>query len=132
MEMTVWMDAWQLQCCGTPFSIGDEVTWTLGDADMDWLAEPLGPATTAEIDAAEEHHGGLPSRTPTTTGTVTSIHAVHCRYAPEPGADDRTLSPVKDSAILTTTTTADGWESAQEDRTFIGYLIHLDTPPHRA
>ena len=26
--MTIWIDAWQLQCCGEPFLVGSPVTWT--------------------------------------------------------------------------------------------------------
>ncbi|MET8471047.1 DUF6578 domain-containing protein [Streptomyces sp. NPDC006422] len=25
----VWYDDWQMECCGTPFSVGDEVAWPL-------------------------------------------------------------------------------------------------------
>ena len=37
--LTVWVDSWQMQCCGEPFRVGSQVTWTLGAADQDWLRE---------------------------------------------------------------------------------------------
>src|ERR1700678_752135 len=106
MDMTVWVDAWQMQCCGEQFGIRSRVSWTLGEADRDWLATMLGDGVT--VDAAEEHHGGVPEGTPETTGTVTAISAVHCRYAPSPGDGGRTLYPVGLSAVLTSVTKAHG------------------------
>ena len=41
----------------------------------------LGADAQVTVDAAEEHHGGLPEETPRTTGIVRRIAAVHCRYA---------------------------------------------------
>ena len=29
MDMTVWVDSWQMQCCGEPFCRGSQVAWTL-------------------------------------------------------------------------------------------------------
>ena len=81
MGLTVWVDSWQMLCCGEPFSVGQQVSWTLSDADQDWLMAMLGADAQVTVDAAEEHHGGLPEETPRTTGTVSRIAAVHCRYA---------------------------------------------------
>jgi hypothetical protein len=80
MGLTVWVDSWQMQCCGDPFSVGQQVSWTLSDADQDWLMTMLGADAQVTVDAAEEH-GGLPEETPRTTGIVSRIAAVHCRYA---------------------------------------------------
>lgn len=75
--MTVWVDAWQMQCCGEQFGVGSHVPWTFADADAEWIAQVLGSGIA--VDAAEEHHGGVPDGTPETTGTVTAVSAVHCR-----------------------------------------------------
>jgi hypothetical protein len=58
-------------------------------ADPDWLTSVLGAGVT--VDAAEEHHGGVPDGTPQTEVTVTAISAVHCRHSPTPGQDQRML-----------------------------------------
>lgn len=76
MIMTVWVDSWQMQCCGDPFRRGSKVTWTLRDADPGRFAAMLGPFVRRTVEAAEEHHGGVPEDTPPTTGTVTLIAAV--------------------------------------------------------
>jgi hypothetical protein len=93
MDMTVWVDSWQMQCCGEPFRLGSQVAWTLGPADNDWLDGMLGPQARPAADAAEDHHGGVPEDTVPTQGTVTGIAAVCCRYADRPG-DPRILYPV--------------------------------------
>jgi hypothetical protein len=121
--MTVWVDAWQMQCCGDDFSAGSRVSWTLADADADWLRAVLGDDIA--VDAAEEHHGGVPDGTPPTTATVTAIAAVHCRYAPGRGRDERTLAPVRASAVLTPVTSADGWTPDRDDLHFAGYLVDV-------
>jgi hypothetical protein len=59
MGLTVWVGSWQMQCCGEPFSVGQPVSWMLGDADQDWLMTMLGADAQVTVDAAEEHHGGL-------------------------------------------------------------------------
>ncbi len=42
MGMTVWVDSWQMRCCGEPFRVGSQVAWTLSGADPDWLGAMLG------------------------------------------------------------------------------------------
>ena len=99
--MTVWIDGWPMQCCGKPFRLGSRVAWTLGAADPDWLEAMLGAQQT--VDAAEEHHAGVPEDTAPTRGTVTHIAAVHCRYAPGSGSESRTIYySVAGSGVLRT------------------------------
>lgn len=125
MGMTVWVDSWQMQCCGKPFRLGSQVAWTLRDADPDWL-EVLGTNALRAVDAAEEHHGRIPEDTAPTKGTVTRIAAVHCRQAPRPGSDSRSTYPVPGSGVLTNTEAADGWVADRGDQRFVGYLVQLE------
>lgn len=107
--MTVWVDSWQTQCCGEPFHLGSQVAWTLGGADMEWIDTMLGAHLRRTVDAAEEHHGGVPEDTVPTWGKVVRITAVHCRCAPRPDTGSRTLYPVPASGIVTDIESADGW-----------------------
>lgn len=50
--MTLWVDAWQLQCCGEPFRLGSPVAWMVREADPDWLQAVLGAEATAGVDGA--------------------------------------------------------------------------------
>ena len=123
--MIVWVDGWQMQCCGEPFSVGSRVSWTLCPTDTDYVDHMLGAEAGGAIDAAEEHHGGVREGTPETTGTVTAIAAVHCRYAPVPGKASRMLYPVASSGVQTAITTADGQIPDLPGLKFAGYLVHL-------
>jgi hypothetical protein len=122
--LTVWVDGWQMQCCGEPFAVGSDISWTLGDADVDWLEAVLG-SKAAEVDSAAEHHGALPKDTPKTAATVSSISAVHCRYALDPGGDSKIRYPVRNSAVLTELPAADGWTPDRGDLQFTGYLVEI-------
>ena len=131
--MTLWVDAWQVQCCGEPFRLGSPVAWTVREADPDWLEAVLGAKAASGVDGAEEHHGGLPEHTEPVRGVVTRISAVHCRYAPRPGGDPRALYPVPDSGVLTDVESADGRVADRGQERFAGYLVRLgqvnrDTP----
>jgi hypothetical protein len=125
VDITVWVDSWQMQCCGQPFRIGSHVAWTLRAADPDWLEAMLGTDAQQAVDAAEEHHGGIPEDTEPTRGRVTRIAAVHCRFAPMPGSDSPTAYPVQGTGILTDVESADGWTDDSGDEHFVGYLVQL-------
>jgi hypothetical protein len=125
MGMTIWVDSWQMQCCGEPFRLGSQVAWTLRAADPDWLEAILGADTQQAVDAAEEHHGGVPDDTVPTRGTVTHIAAVHCRFAPTPGSDSQTACLVPGTGVLTNVRSADGWTDDRGDEHFVGYLVQL-------
>ena len=126
MRYVVWVDAWQMQCCGVPFSVGGEVTWALSDEpDRAWLANAVGSAVADSVTHVEQHHGGLPEPCPMTTGRVVAIRSALCRYAPAV-ADDRTLVPVAGSVRLRDVTRADGWENEEGDLRFNGYLVTLE------
>ncbi|MFI2259397.1 DUF6578 domain-containing protein [Streptomyces tubercidicus] len=126
MKLKVWLDDWQMQCCGDPFSIGSEVSWTLIDPKDEWLTDVLGAELADTVDAAEDRHLGAPKGATPTVATVTAISAVHCRFAPRPGSPTGTLYPVPDTGILTTITSADGWTPNRENREFIGYLVEVE------
>src|SRR5918994_8011282 len=125
VDLVVWVDSWQMQCCGARFSVGGQVEWTLTDADHDWLNSVLGPQGPRSVDVAEEHHGGVADDAPVTAGTVTSIDAVRCAFAPAPGGDNRHLYPVPGSGRLEAVMSADGWTPDVGGLRFAGYLVHL-------
>src|SRR4051794_13560809 len=84
--LTVWMDAWQMQCCGEPFNVGSQVSWSLAaDPGREFLAIVMGDDVAATVTHREEHHGCDPrDNAPKTDGVVRSIQAVRCRYAANP------------------------------------------------
>jgi uncharacterized protein DUF6578 len=133
VDMTVWVDDWQLQCCGDPFAVGSTVSWTLRGDDFAWLDTMLGTDhLAARVSGAEDHHADVVAGARAVSGTVVAIEAVHSRYAPATGGDQRHLFPVAGSGTVRKVTTAYGWTPAQGDRKFVGYLVRLRLPARGA
>jgi hypothetical protein len=122
----VWVDSWQMQCCGDPFTLDSNVMWsTAAVTGPSWYEDFLDVEVAASITDREEHHSDGRDLT-RTSGVVRSIDAVFCRYQ----VVDRVGTPVAHSGVLEPRTSADGWEDDEEigvDRSFVGYLVSLDT-----
>lgn len=53
----VWLKEWEWACCGDSFAVGDDVDFGIATRTPDSsLAELLGPALIATVDAVESHH----------------------------------------------------------------------------
>ena len=124
-RLVVWVDSWQQECCGDPWSVGTVVSWTLTDADLESLAPLFASESEVRVDYREEHHGGLPEHAPITSGPVVGIRGVQVRYAPLAGGDPRMLYAVPQSARFTPLTHSEGPEVPWEG--FTGYLVEIDT-----
>ncbi|WP_109603191.1 DUF6578 domain-containing protein [Actinoplanes xinjiangensis] len=119
MEITVWVDRADWNCCGEPFRIGSQVTWELRrDIDVRWLMEALGSDTAVSVDAFQYHHGDTDVASEQTSGTVARIRAVHWRSAPQTGT-------VPGSGVLTELNEADRGAPDRGDLTFEGFLVTL-------
>lgn len=72
-KQRVWLEADEWACCGTPFEVGDRVTFRT-DPRSEELARLLGPALAPTVDRQESHHqeGGRDEL----TGTVVALSAV--------------------------------------------------------
>ena len=82
--LKVFYEDWQMECCGTPFAVGDEVSWKLVAYGARARRENAGYGAEAWV----ENHGGpdLP-----TTGRVHAVALVHEEFrfgAPEPVAGE--------------------------------------------
>ncbi len=122
----IWYDTWQMECCGDPYAIGDEVAWSLsGRTDVDWLEVALGTELAAAVTHVEDHHE-VEGDAVVRTGAVLDIRCVSCRYAPTPGEDQRVRHPVEGTTRTWPVQRADGSERSTDDRSFIGYLVDLD------
>lgn len=80
MRIEVFITGWEQQCCGTPFGVGDQVTWTI------YAEEPGRFASDVPV-FREEHHGQIPPHVPhvAIAGTITAITGVSFVVVPEPG-----------------------------------------------
>ncbi|WP_203745984.1 DUF6578 domain-containing protein [Actinoplanes cyaneus] len=120
MEITVWIDRADWNCCGEPFRLGSRVTWELRrDIDKRWLEEAVGPDTAARVDAYQYHHADTGMVIEPTNGTVARIQAVHGRPDPQTGT-------ARGSGVLTELGEADRGTPDRGDLTFEGFLVNLE------
>ncbi|MFI5629324.1 DUF6578 domain-containing protein [Streptomyces sp. NPDC051664] len=121
MTLTIWVDDWQIQCCGESFTPGDVVSWKLLDVDPEDYADVVGGERAAEIDFREEHHG-QEEHAPTRLQVLT-IAEVHCRYEVPPGGTGNVQHPVTGTTVFVPVREADGWAEARPDVSFAGYFV---------
>ena len=127
MIRTVWVDGWQMQCCGDPMHVGETVSWRLSrDVDRDFLGQVLGAAEASLLTDAEDHHETLSTNTELTVGTIRSIRASFCDFAPRAGSGQTTRYPVVGSGTVEGRASADGWEPEGDDRRFVGYVVAVE------
>ncbi|MGW4850221.1 DUF6578 domain-containing protein [Streptomyces sp. NPDC004288] len=122
MTLTIWVDDWQMQCCGASCVPGDVVSWVLLEVDPEDYADIVGSERADGIDFCEERHGRGEGRAPTSVEVV-SIVEVHCRYGVPPGATDKVHHPVPGTTVLVPVEKADGWAKARPGVSFAGYLV---------
>jgi hypothetical protein len=124
----VFIQAWEMQCCGELFSVGENVSWTTSEFRADpFLVSALGIDAALTITHMYEGHrddddNGFYGQT---TGTVTAIEVVWCRRDDQPGVH----FPIPESAVSERRQAIeDHW--AAEDRgdglSFEGYVITLE------
>ncbi|MFG2497403.1 DUF6578 domain-containing protein [Streptomyces sp. NPDC048441] len=114
--LKVMFDDWQMECCGTPFSVGDEVAWSLsGEA----------PLYSVELHGDEEAD---------TVGRVRSIEVVTRGFTLPAGT--RTFEPVAGEQWLRAVDRCPKWfsdsvEGSRERGYFrreVGVLVCLEVP----
>jgi hypothetical protein len=131
----IWMDSWQMQCCGTPFEVGSVVTWDLvpvGSVRRGHLASFLGDEVANEISDWEEHHGGGGDDEPegeATTGTVRAIELVYYEIAPPDAGRRDELVLVPGSTVSVSRSSAQTWEPTEEGLHHRGYIIDVEDTP---
>lgn len=115
-ECTVYYESWQLQCCGDPFSVGDNVEWSCFQSEYK-------NAHGIVLDFDENHHGFAAY---SVSGIVNKIIAERSEFP----KGKRETWYEKAMTIHEEIQHADGWESELKDddtteRTFWGYIIEL-------
>ena len=127
--LRVWVDDWQMTCCGEAFSVGARVTWTLSSqVDTEWLSLVLGARTASSITHVEDHHAEdfhADDQAPVTiSATVAAIEAVQCDFAPRAGGC--ATWPVEGSASRLPVAYAPRWVPDDQPRRFVGWLVELE------
>lgn len=116
-ECAIYYEAWQLQCCGAPFSVGDKVEWTC------IMPNEYKNAHGLIIDLEEEHHGFA---THSVSGVIAKIIAERSEFP----KGQREVWYKRAKVIQKELQHADGRESQLKDddkteRTFWGYIVTL-------
>ena len=116
-ECTVYYDAWQMQCCGKPFAVGEKVEW------RGFYPSKKRNMKGNIIDFDEEHHG-FPTHD--IIGTVEKIIVERSEFP----KGKREVRYDRANVIHKEIPHADGWESRIDgdettERTLWGYIVEL-------
>lgn len=52
----VWLTPWEWACCGEPFTVGDEVDFSIRSRESALLVDTLGTERASSVGALESHH----------------------------------------------------------------------------
>jgi hypothetical protein len=120
VEITVWVDGVDMECCGEPFRIGSRVAWELRrNADAQWLTDVLGSDVPVRVDAYQVRHSEDDEVIEPTHGIVVRIQGVYWRRP------DRRPYPVPASGVLTERAEAEQATPDEDDLQFSGFLVGL-------
>jgi hypothetical protein len=94
---------------------------------FEWFSAVLGEEAAHRIDGVEEHHGDDEDELHCIEGTVRSIDAVFCRFAPTvPPRSDGALGPVDGSGVRVPMSSAARAEKGPGALRFVGYVVTLE------
>jgi hypothetical protein len=113
-EITVLVADWELQCCGDPFKVGDQVDWSI----TPWTF-PLPPVP--EIKSIDYYYDNHSNRDVLEMkGIVTDIYSVYEIY--ELDQKENVWRPVS-GKLEKHNGEANGWESNQGEYRFSSYYV---------
>jgi len=119
-KCTVYIEAWQIQCCGYHFKIGESIKWRLEHYGkvMEFYED------AGIIDYYYENHPLNTSGYYVLLGTVASIDILYTKLIPDRSRgtncvmrSDSYSKPVKEAFI---------WEKNERKFSFDGYIVHFD------
>jgi len=112
-------DSWQMECCGTPFAVGDKIKWLVLTVEKDDLFTSV---DLGNVDYCYEAHSSQWQELSVLEGTVGKIEILYQKY--EPSQDNpRYLVPV--GGELISTDRVQGFEKDSGDLKVTGYLVAL-------
>lgn len=116
MQCVVFYEGWQIECCGTAFSIGDAIKWPVGKGTQ--LNTPVKVAT---IDYCYEAHDSNWQKLFVLEGVVENIKILYQRYAAA-SEDSRLMAPV--CGEIVEVNSAKGFEKFNGMEA-VGYIVTL-------
>ena len=121
-KCTVLIAAWEMQCCGTPFKIGDIVEWCVEKDES-------GKLDFVDVDNIDFDYVGhyTENDIQELQGKIVSIAAIHYAYR----SSSKSLIPI--AGIAVDVKEADGWDESPkewdvkiEEKHLSYYLVHLE------
>lgn len=116
MKCTVYYEAWQMECCGTPFSVGDTVQWDVLKNNV--ISTPV---NIGNIDYFYEAHDDRGDKILSFEGKVDEIKILYHKYALS--KDNMHLTPIRGKLIQTDE--VNGNEGEFENMQPAGYVVLL-------
>lgn len=117
MNCVVFYESWQMECCGTEFSVGDTVKWLVRKAES--LNTPV---NVGVIDYCYEAHDSDWQKLFVIEGTVEAIKILYHKYSVSSN-DSRLLIPVSGETIETKR--AKGFDKEINGMESYGYIVTL-------
>ncbi|MFJ4106693.1 DUF6578 domain-containing protein [Oerskovia enterophila] len=112
-----------MQCCGTPFAVGDDVEWGVSHGGHDEVLEDIfDEASAPQCFGSEEHHGDVDE---TIQGRVTAIAVVRAQLE-QAAEDPRMCGTSKGTGTADPIRRANGLEGERDDHRLFGYLVDID------
>lgn len=117
MECAVFYEQWQMECCGTPFAVGDTIRWL-----VDTTTDLNTAIDVGKIDYCYEAHSDEWEKLYVFTGRVHGIKILYERFERE-----KEGSPMmkRVDGMLMDTEAVDGSEDDVNEMQASGYIVHL-------
>jgi hypothetical protein len=119
------MDAWEMECCGTPFAVGAQVEWeleALPEDSRERFVEGLSSDVAKKLTDVERHHG------PWSAGDQPPPVRVRGRVKSISSAYRRSTKPRElEAAWLEDREEAVRFENEPNGARFLGYVIELSS-----
>ena len=80
MDVLVFYEYWQMECCGNPFKVGDKIKWLVTESEGLRL-----PIDVGRVNYIYEAHSSELEKLYMFEGAVTEISILYVKYVPMRG-----------------------------------------------
>lgn len=119
----ILISGWEMQCCGTPFAIGDSIKWLV--SKWSWGEGYIAPEGIKEISYFYNEHSSDWQDLFSLTGKVATIKAVFESFVPNP-ENEKFLMRASGETSIRKVTYADGWDKDVDGKKFDCYIVDLE------
>lgn len=114
----VFYEDWQMECCGTAFSTGDRVKWSVYQCN-----QLNSPVNVGKVDYCYEAHDSDWTKLSILEGKVRCIKILYQKYIPSE-EDPKLLDPV--DGILKESEIAKGFDEPYDGMDACGYIVEIE------